>query len=420
MKPSVRFRLRMQKYIILLFFFLVFIKGVYLQPLSVANTEENISPNVQQWIDNGGYAVTKDGTYVAVHNLHNTYVPASIIKIATTLAALEILGPAFRFETSFFLDTRDNLYIKGMGDPFLISEEVGAIIRKLKELGCKRINNIYLDNTAFDIKTTADGGGSSENPYDAQNTALAVNFNTVNVEKSKAGNVTSAEEQTPTLPLMAELAEKVTPGIHRINISWKDTAGGDSAISQYAGELFRAFQKSENVHGDGKIELRKAPDILRPFYIHQSSKTLEDIIGPLMLYSNNFIANQIFLAVGAVKHGYPATWEKGRMAVAGYLHGNFNLTGSEMKIIEGSGLSRRNRISPHAMIQLLDSFRPHSHLLPRENGMLLKSGTLNKVYSYAGYFVGSERMDSFVLMLNQGRNTRNKVLLELKQTYHKN
>jgi hypothetical protein len=65
----------------------------------VANTEENISPNVQQWIDNGGYAVTKDGTYVAVHNLHNTYVPASIIKIATTLAALEILGPAFRFET---------------------------------------------------------------------------------------------------------------------------------------------------------------------------------------------------------------------------------------------------------------------------------------------------------------------------------
>ena len=289
----------------------------------------------------------------------------------------------------------------------------------MKELGCKEITNIYLDNTAFDINRIVDGGGLSDNPYDAQNAALSVNFNTVNVEKNKTGNVVSAEEQTPTLPLMKKLAVKADPGIHRINISWKDS-GGDNTVSQYAGELFRAFQKSENIPGAGKIELRKIPDTLSPFYVHQSSKSLEDIIGPLMLYSNNFIANQLFLAVGAAKYGYPATWQKARMAVAGYLQGKFQMTGNEIKIVEGSGLSRENRISPHAMIQLLNSFRPYSHLLPLENGMLLKSGTLSGVYTYAGYFIRSKSMDSFVLMLNQGYNNRDRILQELKQIYLKN
>jgi D-alanyl-D-alanine carboxypeptidase/D-alanyl-D-alanine-endopeptidase (penicillin-binding protein 4) len=120
-------------------------------------------------IDNGGYAVKKDNKYIVTHNLHKPYVPASIIKIATALAALEILGPEFRFNTDFYLDDQQNLYIKGFGDPFLISEEVVFIVVKLKELGCTKINDIYLDNTAFQLVAPADGAGASDNPYDAQN-----------------------------------------------------------------------------------------------------------------------------------------------------------------------------------------------------------------------------------------------------------
>ena len=116
-----------------------------------------------------------------------------------------------------------NIYIKGFGDPFLISEEVAIIVRELKRLGCRRINDIYLDDTAFNIETLADGAGLSDNPYDAQNNALAVNFNTVNIVKDKTGDVHSAEEQTPTLPLMVELAENLEPGTHRINISRNKT-----------------------------------------------------------------------------------------------------------------------------------------------------------------------------------------------------
>jgi D-alanyl-D-alanine carboxypeptidase/D-alanyl-D-alanine-endopeptidase (penicillin-binding protein 4) len=138
-----------------------------------------------------------------------------------------------------------------------------------------------------------------------------------------------------------------------------------------------------------------------------------------MLYSNNFIANQIFLAVGAAEFGYPATWEKSKQAVAGLLQEKFNLSAEDIRIVEGSGLSRKNRVSPLAMLKLLDFFKPYSRLLPEKDGIFMKSGTLEGVYSYAGYFTEKEETDSFVLLLNQERNNRDMVLLLLEVLYRK-
>ena len=408
-----------QRYLISLLLFLLLTTAMHPQSLAIANDVQTISPpEIIAFINNGGFAVKRDAQILAAHNLHEMFVPASIVKIATSLAALRILGPQYRFETYLFMDTKQNLYIKGFGDPFLISEEVAIIVRELKKLGCQRINDIYLDDTAFNLAMSADGAGLSDNPYDAQNSSLAVNFNTVNIRKDKAGNVYSAEEQTPTLPLMTELAEDLEPGIHRINISQKPTKN-NKIINRYVGELFRAFQDKENIPGNGIIANRKTPDNLSPYYAHKSSKALEDIIAPLMLYSNNFIANQIFLTMGTAQYGYPATWEKSRKAVADTLQNEFDLSGNEIRIIEGSGLSRKNRVTPHAMIQLLDFFKPYGTLLPQDNGRLVKSGTLKGVYSYGGYFIKKEKLDSFVLMLNQEINNRDRILLLLEQMYRK-
>jgi D-alanyl-D-alanine carboxypeptidase/D-alanyl-D-alanine-endopeptidase (penicillin-binding protein 4) len=370
-------------------------------------------------IDNGGYAVLKNNNIITAHNLHTPYVPASIIKIATALAALEVLGPEFRFQTNFYLDRQQNLYIQGFGDPFLISEEVAAIVMKLKDLGCTKINDIYLDSTAFQLDAPPDGAGTSANPYDAENSALAVNFNTINIIKDKSGEIFSAEEQTPTLPLMAELAEKLPPGIHRVNINLT-ASGGETIISRYVGELFRAFQKQENIAGEGIIAQRKIPKNLNIYYTHRSSKTLKDIIAPLMLYSSNFIANQLFLALGSHTYGFPGTWEKSRKVMTRHLQMKYNLSEDEFIIIEGSGLSGKNRVSPHIMIQLLDAFKPYANLLPQEDGKFLKSGTLKGVYSYAGYFTEKDRLDSFVLLLNQEKNSRDRLLAELERIYHGN
>jgi D-alanyl-D-alanine carboxypeptidase/D-alanyl-D-alanine-endopeptidase (penicillin-binding protein 4) len=408
------------RYYILPLLFLLFLTVIHPQSLAIANGVESVSsPEALSLVDNGGYAVKKDGRIIASYNLHKMFVPASIVKIATSLVALRTLGPGYRFETYFFMDAKHNLYIKGYGDPFLISEEIAFIVKELKKLGCRRINDIYLDDTAFDIPMSADWSGLSDNPYDAENNALAVNFNTVNVVKNQTGKVRSAEEQTPTLALMAEMAEDLEPGKYRINIS-QDRRTSNDIINRYAGELFRAFQHKENIPGGGIIIPKKTPDNLTPYYIHQSSKTLEDIIAPLMLFSNNFIANQLFLTVGAAVYGYPATWEKSKKAVAGSLLNEFKLSGGEIRIFEGSGLSRKNLVSSYAMIQLLEIFKPYSAFLPQKERKSLKSGTLKGVYSYGGYFSENDDLNSFVLILNQEKNTRGRLLKVLEQIYQKN
>jgi len=405
-----------QKKLILLYLLFLSATISCVQPHSWAGEAGSTVAETASLIDNGSYAVTRQGKYLATHNLHELFAPASTIKIATALAALKILGPDYRFKTVFYLDHQQNLYIQGFGDPFLISEEVAVIAARLKEHGCKAVKDIYIDDSSFAIPELADGAGLSDNPYDAQNSGLAVNFNTVNVKKDGTGRVNSAEEQTPTLPLMAELAKDLAPGVHRINIT-RAAGDGQTIIRRYAGELFGAFLQQADIEVRGTIRGQRIPGDLLPIYRHFSSRTLKEIIGPLMLYSNNFIANQLFLTVGAAGYGYPATWEKGQRAMADFLQQQFSLSGKEIKIIEGSGLSRQNRVSAHAMIQLLDSFKPYAGLLPLEDNRRLKSGTLKGVYSYAGYFLGNNSLDSFVLILNQEKNNRDRLLRSLARIY---
>ncbi len=407
----------LRKYLTILLLLLFVAAAVISEPLSRAAEPGHAAAAITEGlISNGGYAVKKNNKYIAAYNLHIPYVPASILKIATALAALDILGPAYRFRTDFYLDEAQNLYIRGYGDPFLVSEEVAAIVVTLRELGCTEINGIFLDNTAFELPGPADGAGTSDNPYDARNSALAVNFNTIHIRKDINGAVVSAEKQTPTLEMMPELAENLPPGTHRVNIT-SEMEGGAAIMSRYVGELFRAFLKLENITGQGKIATRRTPENLTPIYTHYSRKTLVDIIEPLMRYSNNFIANQIFLSLGTQQYGYPATWDKSIRVIASHLQKKYNLVPMELNIVEGSGLSRNNRVSPRAMIQLLDSFRKYAELLPQENGRYLKTGTLDGVYSYAGYLITDGRLDSFVLMLNQETNNRKRVLDMLEGIY---
>ncbi|MDH5298838.1 MAG: D-alanyl-D-alanine carboxypeptidase, partial [Desulfobulbaceae bacterium] len=181
-------------------------------------------------------------------------------------------------------------------------------------------------------------------------------------------------------------------------------------LLRHTGELFRAMQLREEIKGSGLIRTGRVEAGLPPFHVHRSSKSLPELIQSMLRYSNNFIANQLFLACGARQSGYPATWDKGRAALAGFLHGEMGLGADQARVEEGSGLSRHNRVTPRAMHAILDRFKPYSHLLRWEKGRLVKSGTLTGVYSYAGYLPGKEGLDSFVLILNQPANNRDRLL----------
>ena len=398
---------------------LVLVLCIYCSPAWADHAAPNTaqySSAISRLVNHGGFLVQKGTSTFAVHNPGTSFIPASIIKIATSLAAIKILGPSYRFETAFYRDQQDNLYIKGYGDPFLVSEEVALIINRLRANGVKRINNIILDDSAYQLESaTVDGAGNSLNPYDVMNGGLSVNFNTVYVTVSPDGTIASAEPQTPTLPLMNKLAANMKSGDHRFNIS-KERIN----VLQYVGELFRSLQQGQQIPGDGKILIGKVPADLHPVYVNRSTKDMENSIRDLMLYSNNFIANQIFLACGTKKLGYPATWEKGKKVLKEFLNMELGLTQDMIFMVEGAGLSRRNRVTPQAMAAILEAFKPYARLLPVEQNRFIKSGTLTGVYSYAGYFQNGTKLDSFVLILNQKKNTRDRLLDVLEKVYRRN
>ncbi|MCK5231379.1 MAG: D-alanyl-D-alanine carboxypeptidase [Desulfobulbaceae bacterium] len=374
--------------------------------------EPALSDKAAELLKNGGFILTKGSRVIATQDPDALFIPASILKIATACAALEILGHDFRFETRFYQNNENDLYIQGFGDPALTSEEISMIMDALKEKNVHYIRNIVLDDSLFETAAGPDGSGRHLDPYDAKNSALAANFNTVHITVSQKGTVRSAEPQTPTLALMKKLGKGLKPGTYRLNIS-----NDEQNITRHTGELFRAIQKKKNIPGQGQIIHFHVADNLTPIYIHRSSKKLTSLIESLMLYSNNYIANQIFLACGAKQSGYPATWEKGRNALTRYLHKELGIDKEAVKIYEGSGLSHKNKITPRAMIKILEIFRPNYKLLPLAGNRRVKSGTLTKVFSYAGYFMTGRQPDSFVLILNQDKNQRDR-LLDLLEEIH--
>ena len=391
----------------------IFLWGIlFSQGLFAWDVNDGLESRLNKLVRNGSCIVTKNNSYIASYNPDTPFIPASIWKIITALAALETLGEDYRFKTEFYLDSDSNLYIKGFGDPFLISEEIDSIFKALTHKGVAKINIIYLDNSTFTGSEAPSGIGSSLNPYDVTNGALAVNFNTINFHVDEKGEIGSAEKQTPTLPLMKELGRDFKKGTHRINIS-----RSPENVSRHAGELFRAFQRQHLISGNGKEIIGKTPAGLSPCYIHYSSKTLKDIIKAMMLYSNNYIANQIYLTMGAAAYGYPATWEKSQKYLRNYLDKDLPEYSKSIIFDEGSGISRNNRITAHAMIEVLNKFKPYAGLLPIEDGRFVKSGTLRGVYSYAGYFIRDGDYDSFVIMLNQNKNTRDRILKLLEKQY---
>lgn len=384
----------------------VFIILLTYLPVSDSRGEDpSVVAQAQRLIDNGGFIRQKNGINPFAVNQDKLFVPASILKIATSLAALDILGESYHFQTYFFLSPNHDLYIQGKGDPFLVSEEIALIAASLRQKGVTSVMDIVIDQSFFGTVTSAHGAAGSLNPYDVPNAALAVNFNTIMIAKNSNGTISSAEKQTPTLPIMKELGIKLPTGEHRINVSaMKDN--GD----RYAAELFAVLLQEAGIDVSGKPKSGTVPQELEPLYVHVQTKSLREIISPMLSYSSNFIANQLFLACGGKRFGYPVSWEKGARTLSEFLEKKTGLSAGQFNVVEGSGLSRSNRISPKAMLKVLDAFKPYADLMPVDRGVAVKSGTLSGVYSYAGYFRNGSDLEGFVIMLNQQRNTRDRLM----------
>ncbi|MGK5093804.1 D-alanyl-D-alanine carboxypeptidase [Deltaproteobacteria bacterium TL4] len=375
-----------------------------------------LDSQIAPYIKKGSVIVANEEEIVYEYHSHpdELLIPASILKYATALAAFHYLGKDFRFKTEFYLRASQDILVRGYGDPFLVSEEWEAITNQLKQRPQlpRILGNILLDDSSFAPKLVIHGIEYSLNPYDAPNGALVTNFNTINVEKLKNGDLRTAELQTPLTPLAYQLSKTLAPGIHRINISRR----GESPLP-YVGQLFQAFLEKKGYHVSGKIlnQTQKSSDEL--LYTHWNERTLQDTIAGMMLYSNNYTANQLMLTLGAVQQGYPTTVEKGVQVLRQFLEQQIKLTPQQFHLVEGSGISRKNLFSPRAMIPLLRAFKPYKSLLGQLNGVFLKTGTLQGVYTMAGYLPTPSEPLYFVIMLNQTPNNRRALLEVLEKNF---
>jgi len=225
-----------------------------------------------------------DGRTLAAVHEDLPLVPASILKLLTTLAALEKLGPDYRFKTDFYLDSRNNLKIKGYGDPLLISETLKVIAGQLAPL-VPVVHDLVLDDSFFAQPIRIPGRGDSTQPYDAPNGALCVNFNTVAFKKAN-GQWVSDEPQTP---LMTSVIPKIAAsGLTRGRIT---LAADRFEALQYAGELLSFFLKQAGVRVTGGIingRINPATDAW--VWSYRSDATLGQAVTKLLEFSNNFIA----------------------------------------------------------------------------------------------------------------------------------
>lgn len=331
-------------------------------------------------------------TVVSIH-ADRMLVPASTLKILTALIARHYLGTPFRFKTEFYLDDRDNLKIKGYGDPLLISEVMREVSLAMAER-ISEFNDLIVDGSWFGT-VTVPGVTDTFNPYDAPNGALAVNFNTVNFIRQSGDRYISAEPQTPLLPFILHRIRRSGRTVERIVLSVEK----DEAIL-YAGHLFRHFLNEAGVRSTGKVKIgcvRFGQD--RLLYRYDAIFSLDEIIRRLLRYSNNYIANQLLIAAGIAAYGPPGTLEKGLSAADVYIRAV--LKRHDIQMVEGSGISRKNRITAACMMKILYAFAPLHELMREEAGIYFKTGSLTGVKTRVGYVQGMDGgLSPFVLMLN--------------------
>jgi len=337
--------------------------------------------------------VKERGRLVISRHPDRAMVPASTVKILTALAAIERWGLDHRFRTDFYFGGNNRLWVKGYGDPYLVSEELGRIAAVLKARGVRRIAGIGMDDSYFAPNLAISGRSSSNNPYDAPVTGLAANFNTVNVI-TKGGRVLSAEEQTPLTPMARRFGQRLGVGRHRVNLKQRQKA------VHYFGELLNAKLEQAGVRVSGDLRIGTVPVGLKRIYRHRNSRNLQSVIAAMFEYSNNFIANALFLKLADRGGSWGLNMSRAQRAFARWVDRTFGWRG--YRIQDGAGLSRGNRLSARQLLEAVNAFAPYMTLLPKQNAQIrAKTGTLRGVSCYAGFVKRSERWESFSLLINQ-------------------
>ncbi len=320
-------------------------------------------------------------------------IPASTVKLLTALMALKHWGREHRFATEFYIDEATNiLVVKGLGDPFLVSEEIDLIVEKIKKLDIQSFNGIRVDSSYFGESLNNTQRATTNNPYHASASVLAANFNTIEVNVVN-GVVRSGEAQTPITAMAKSLAKGLANGKHRINL------GNARRGPQYFVEVLSQKLRQADI-AVKQLQLLETESVgLTLLFTHYNTRPLDKVIAAMLKYSNNFIANQLFLMLGAEKFAAPAAFDKSRQMLKEFVDVHFQW--QQYAVYDGAGLSRNNRLSARHLTEIAQKLAPYRDLMPtQKRAIRAKSGTLNGVSCYAGYVFRGGKWLTFALLIN--------------------
>ena len=368
------------------------------------------------------------------HQATSSINPASLSKLATTVAALDLLGPTFVWRTPVYIDgpVRDgvlqgNVYIRGSGDPRLVVERVWLLMRRLQGLGIQKIQgDIVLDRSAFDLpeRNPASFDGEPLRPYNAAPDALLVNFKSLVFQfiPDRAANLARIHVEPPlagvqfptTVPLSnadcndyrsSLRADWADPLRIRFAGSFPATCGEKiwpvayTVPQQFAARAIAGMWQQVGGQLAGQVRDGVVPANLQPVFSVESP-ALSEVIRDINKFSNNVMAQQLFLTLSQQARG-TGGWDASREAMQAWWRDRI---GGEVPVFDnGSGLSREERISALGLTRLLQfvwgsptmselmSSLPVSGLdgtLKRSKAQSiahLKTGSLRDVAGIAGY-----------------------------------
>ena len=149
------------------------------------------------------------------------------MSVTAAWLAMEVLGGDYRFETRFFVDKDRMLYVRGGGDPFLVSEELALLAPELlAATGSDPFAGIIVDSSYYPASLRIPGIEDTDEAYDAPNSAFAANFNTIHAVR-RGKTVVSGEKQTPITPLaIAQFRARGPKGRGRISLAQEDPSVG--------------------------------------------------------------------------------------------------------------------------------------------------------------------------------------------------
>ncbi len=328
-----------------------------------------------------------DGEVLYARSADSAMIPASNLKILTAIAALDVFGPTHQFETGIRAakplsadGVVADLGVLGGGDPVLNSEDWWRLAADLRRSGLTRIEgDLIVDDSAFDQEYWHPTWGAvSARAYHAPVAGLSANYGAffVNVIPGAVQGAPVRVQLDPPVPYFklintantggprAKLTLSVgrgkrTNGIEAISVGGTVRAGDEADIfprsvtdaALYAGAVFAMQLEANGIRIGGTVrkgDARALPAELMSF----KGRPLSEIVRLFMKYSNNAIAETLVKAIGAHASGGVGTWEDGLATMRSRL-ARLGLTDPSLVLVDGSGLSPANRVTPRMLVAAL-------------------------------------------------------------------